>query len=396
MYDTTDKNNVVYDNNGILIHKMKPYNPDILPIKDLDFAQLITTVGEANAALAEYNGLLQGIVNPVIMLSPFTNQEAVLSSKIEGTQATVEEVLEKEAGGEFDERKNSDIQEILNYRKALMISQNYLEDGRPLSLSLILQVHQILMNSVRGQNKTPGQFRNDQNWIGRPGCTFDEASFVPPSPLQLQDHLEAWQEYLSVKDFDILAQTAVVHAQFELLHPFKDGNGRIGRLLIPLFLFAKKRLSSPMFYLSSYLEANREEYYARLTGISARGEWTEWILFFLKGIAKQAKVNVGRLHEILALYEKTKDQVRELTHSQHTVQLVDALFDKPIFIASDFVKRSGIGKPTLHGLLRQLQEPEGPIVILRESSGRRPNFYAFPALLNICEGKEVLLITNHR
>lgn len=373
---------------------MNPYNPDILPLNNLEYVELITMVGEANAALAEYNGLLQGIVNPVVMLSPLTNQEAVLSSKIEGTMATVEEVLEKEAGEEFDETKNADIQEILNYRKALMVAQDYLKDGRPLSLNLILQVHQILMDSVRGQNKTPGKFRNDQNWIGRAGSSIDDASFVPPSPIQLQDHLEAWQNYLSINDFDILAQTAIVHAQFELLHPFKDGNGRIGRLLIPLFLFAKGRLSSPMFYLSGYLESNRDEYYERLAGISARGEWTEWIKFFLNGVTEQAKVNVERLHKILALYEKTKVQVRELTHSQHTVQLVDTLFDKPIFIATDFVKRSGIGKPTLHGLLRQLQQPDGPIMILREGAGRRPSVYAFPDLLNICEGKEVLSTEN--
>lgn len=373
---------------------MNPYNPDILPLNNLKYAELITMVGEANAALAEYNGLLQGIVNPVVMLSPLTNQEAVLSSKIEGTMATVEEVLEKEAGKEFDETKNADIQEILNYRKALMVTQDYLKDGRPLSLNLILQIHQILMDSVRGQNKTPGKFRNDQNWIGKAGSSIDEASFVPPSPIQLQDHLEAWQNYLSINDFDILAQTAIVHAQFELLHPFKDGNGRIGRLLIPLFLFAKGRLSSPMFYLSGYLESNREEYYERLAGISARGEWTEWIKFFLNGVTKQAKVNVRRLHKILALYEKTKVQVRELTHSQHTVQLVDALFDKPIFIATDFTKRSGIGKSTLHGLLRQLQQPDGPIMTIKEGAGRRPSVYAFPDLLNICEGKEVLPTEN--
>ncbi len=368
---------------------MSPYNPDSLPLKGLDFSRLITAVGEANAALAEYSGLLQGIVNPAVMLSPLTNQEAVLSSKIEGTQATVEEVFEKEAGGDFDDRKNDDIQEILNYRKALMIAQDYLKGGRTLSLNLILQVHQILMSSVSGQNKSPGEFRKAQNWIGKAGCTMEEASFVPPSPLQLQDHLNAWKEYLSVNDFDVIAQAAVVHAQFELLHPFKDGNGRIGRLLIPLFLYAKNRLSSPMFYLSGYLEKNREEYYERLSGISTRNEWSEWILFFLNAIAEQAKENVGRLREILALYEKLKTQVRDMTHSQHTVQLVDSLFDRPVFTASDFARRSGISKPTLHGLLRQLQQPGGPIVILREGAGRRPTLFVFPDLLNICEGEKI-------
>lgn len=372
---------------------MQPYEPNNLPIQGLDFAQLITHVGEANAALAEYSGLLQGIVNPAVMLSPLTQQEAVLSSKIEGTQATVEEVLEHEAGEEFDESKKADINEILNYRKALMLSQDHLQDQRPITLSLILHLHEILMDSVRGQNKAPGEFRKDQNWIGRYGCTMEEASFVPPSPFQLPNYLEAWQIYMGSNDFDVLAQTAIVHAQFELLHPFKDGNGRIGRLLIPLFLFSKGRLSSPMFYLSDFLESNRGEYYQRLSAISQKGDWTGWIKFFLGAITQQARKNVSQVKGIMDLYEATKVQVRDITHSQHTAQLVDTLFDRPIFRVSDVVQRSGINKQTLHGLLRQLQQPEGPLTILREGIGRRPAIYAFPALLNICEGKTVLPAT---
>ncbi|MTI14236.1 Fic family protein [Sansalvadorimonas verongulae] len=369
---------------------MKPYIPDPLPLQTLDYGQLITLVGEANAALAEYSGLLQGIINPEVMLSPLTNQEAVLSSKIEGTQATVEEVLEHEAGERFDEVKQADIQEILNYRKALILAQEHIGEGRPISLSLLLQLHQILLESVRGEKKKPGEFRKDQNWIGRTGCSMEQASFVPPDPLLLPEHLDAWSHYLNGKDFDILAQAAVVHAQFELLHPFKDGNGRIGRLLIPLFLFSKGRLSSPMFYLSSFLETNREEYYQRLQHISREGDWNGWIQFFLHGIVVQARDNVLRVKAIMALYERTKARVRELTGSKFTMQLVDTLFDRPIFQASDFAKRSEISKVTLHGLLRQLHTPEGPIVILKEGAGRRPSIYAFPELLNICEGKEVL------
>lgn len=369
---------------------MTPYSPNNLPLQGLDYGQLITQVGEANAALAEYNGLLQGIINPEVMLSPLTSQEAVLSSKIEGTQATVEEVLEHEAGETFDDAKHADIQEILNYRKALVLAQEYLEGGRPLSLNLLLQLHQILLDSVRGQGKTPGAFRKDQNWIGRPGCTMEQASFVPPAPMQLQDHLKAWAHYLSGSDFDILAQTAVMNAQFELIHPFKDGNGRIGRLLIPLFLFSKGRLSSPMFYLSSFLEANRDEYYQRLRNISQEGDWTGWIQFFLRAIVIQAKDNVQRVRAIMDLYEETKNTVQSLTGSKYTLPLVDTLFDRPIFRVSDFAKRSGISKVTLHGLLRQLQTPAGPVVTLKEGAGRRAAIYAFPELLNICERKAML------
>ncbi len=165
---------------------MKPYRPNKLPLDNLDYRALIGLVGEANAQLAEYNGLLQGMLNPVVMLSPLTNQEAVLSSKIEGTQATEKEVLEHEVGERYDENKNEDIREILNYRKTLMMGEAHVRDYG-LSLNLILQLHENLMNSVRGRTKSPGEFRKDQNWIGPRGCTLEEASFVPPSPLQLLD-----------------------------------------------------------------------------------------------------------------------------------------------------------------------------------------------------------------
>lgn len=364
---------------------MTPYTPNELPLKDLDYSKLITLVGEANSELSEYNGLLQGIINPSVMLSPLTSQEAVLSSKIEGTQATMEEVLEHEAGEILDEGKTQDIKEILNYRKALTVAEDYVATYG-INLNLILDLHKILMDSVRGKNKTPGEFRMDQNWIGSYGCTIDEATFVPPSPLQLKDYLQKWEKYLQLKDFDVLAQSAIVHAQFELLHPFKDGNGRIGRLLIPLFLFSQKKLIRPMFYLSDYLEQNRSEYYSRLKAISAEGDWTGWIVFYLKAVVEQAKANNIKTKEIMALYEKTKKQISDITHSQHSMKLVDAFFDRPIFTTAmlDF----DIPKATMHSLIRQLEKAE-ILMIVRESSGRKPALYAFPALLNAVEGKVV-------
>ncbi|WGL15811.1 Fic/DOC family N-terminal domain-containing protein [Microbulbifer bruguierae] len=372
---------------------MATYTPDKLPLEGIDYAALITLVGEANAKLAEYSGLLQGIVNPAVMLSPLTQQEAVLSSKIEGTQATVEEVLEQEAGQKFDDRKNADIHEILNYRKAMMLSQEHLKDGHTITLNLLLQLHGILLDSVRGQHKAPGQFRKDQNWIGPAGCTREEATFVPPIPLQLPGYLKKWEQYLRGNDFDVLAQAAIVHAQFELLHPFKDGNGRIGRLLIPLFLYSKKRLSSPMFYLSDYLESNRAEYYQRLANISAQGDWTGWIKFFLRAVVQQAETNLRCVRRIMALYEETKANIREITHSQHGQQLLDGIFDRPIFNAADFSQRTGINKQTLQGLLRQLTKDKGPLIVLQEGQGRRPSIYAFPQLLNICEGRDLFPTT---
>ena len=367
---------------------MKPYEPNPLPLEGLDYRRLFALVGNANAELARYDGLLQGVVNPAVMLSPLTNEEAVLSSKIEGTQATVDEVLEQEAGILKEGEKAKDIQEIINYREALRTSGQYLEDG-PITLSFVRNLHKILLNSVRGQEKAPGEFRKDQNWIGTYGCKIEEASFVTPHPLQLQDHLEAWQRYLATNDVDLLLQTAVMHAQFELLHPFKDGNGRIGRILIPLFLYQKRKLSQPMFYLSSYLETNREEYYERLQNVSRQGDWNGWIEFFLTAITVQAKHNSAKVKAIMDLYESMKERIHGTTHSQYTVHLLDAIFDRPIFETSDFIRRTNIHKPTAMGLLRQLKA-SGVLRELRPGSGRRAAVLCFPELLNIAEGRQIV------
>ena len=367
---------------------MKPYVPESLPLNNLDHGRLIRLIGPANAALARYDGLLQSVINPSVMLSPLTNQEAVLSSKIEGTQATVDEVLEYEAGIEFDAEKVKDIQEVVNYREALNLAQQALPQ-RPLNLALLREIHGRLMNSVRGASKSPGQFRVHQNWIGPPGCTMERATFVPPAPQQLLKQLKAFERYLAGDDIDPLVHVAVVHGQFELLHPFNDGNGRVGRLLIPLFLFQKRALASPMFYLSEYLEAHRNQYYARLRGISQQGDWTGWIEFFLDAITSQAQTNADRVRSILSLYDRMKLRLSELLRSQHALKILDTLFDRPIFPSNDFVERSGIPRQSALPLLKKLREA-GILVPMREASGNQPAVLAFRDLLNCAEGRTVL------
>lgn len=371
---------------------MTSYVPDTLPLTDLDYRLLLPLVGQANAALARYDGLLQGIPNPAVMLSPLTTQEAVLSSKIEGTQATVDEVLQQEAGLLQEGEKYKDIQEISNYRLALFKAREYLRDY-PIRLAFVRELHRILMSSLRGQDKNPGEFRRDQNWIGRQGCTIEQASFVPPNPLQLPDFLQAWERYLDSDDVDFLIQTAVVHAQFELLHPFKDGNGRIGRILIPLFLYQKRALSQPMFYLSEYLETHRDEYYARLKAISAEQGWDGWIAFFLRATIAQAGQNTTRVVAIKALYDEMKIAIQETTHSQYSVHLLDAIFSKPVFRTSDLAQRLtadyGIHEKTAPALLRQLKAA-GILRELQAGSGRRAATFCFPRLINMAAGREVL------
>jgi Fic family protein len=363
---------------------MKPYLPEPLPLKKLDYRQLIKIVGRANAELARYDGLLRAVVNPEILLSPMITKEAVLSSKIEGTQATLDEVLRHEAGiPVVGEQKIADIQEIVNYRSTLILAEKALTN-RPMTLFLLRQMHKELMTSVRGQHKNPGEFRRIQNWIGPTGGTIARALFIPPEPVVLQEHLSALEKYMQVEDVDDLIQCAVVHAQFELLHPFLDGNGRIGRLLIPLFLYFKKRLIRPMFYMSEYLENQRNNYYAKLNAISRNGEWNEWIDFFLRIIHDQALRNSEKVTAILDLHRQLKDQIYEITHSRYSLKILDALFFKPVFPASDLMLRTKIVKQTLMPILRKLRQA-GILKVIRPAQGRRPAVMAFTDLLNITE-----------
>jgi Fic family protein len=207
--------------------------------------------------------------------------------------------------------------------------------------------------------------------------------------LQLLDHLQAWESYLQSDDVDPLIQTAIVHAQFEMLHPFKDGNGRIGRLLIPLCLFQKKILGDPMFYLSEYLEEHREEYYARLRAISEAEDWIGWIEFFLTAIIEQASLNLSKVRKTLALYEEMKSIIAKVARSRYSIQLLDAIFNRPIFQASHLIQQTGLPKQTLMPLLKVLRD-SSILKTIREASGPKPAILAFSQLLNITEGRNIL------
>lgn len=365
-----------------------PCHPDSLPLSDLRWREILPLVGRANASLARYDGMLQTLPNSAILLSPITANEAVLSSKIEGTQATLDEVLEAEAGLIISETRRGDIEEIGNYRAAVSIAEAALLH-RPITLSLIREVHQRLLKGVRGRDKMPGKFRDDQNWIGRRGDPIEKARFVPPSPLVLNSALEEWQTYIGLTTEDPVLQTAVAHAQFEILHPFKDGNGRIGRMLIPLVLYQRRALSRPMFYMSEYLEAHRDDYYDRLLGITAHKDWHGWLTFFLQGMVEQAEANLAKVKSIRDLYEETKRSVIDLTHSQYAMAVVDAFFTRPIISGTTFAQVAGFNNRVTANNMLRLLESNGIITKIRGGSGRTPAIYAFPRLLNIAEGKGV-------
>ncbi len=363
------------------------YHDGRFPPVDLDWPRLLPLIGPANAAIARYAGLLQGIPNPKVLLSPLTVQEAVLSSRIEGTQATMGEVLELEAeGGPLDEStpKKADIQEVLNYRAALNEATRLLET-LPLSQRLVKTTHRVLMQGVRGRSKDPGEYRRIPNWIGPEGSPIEQARFMPCGADRLPAAMSAWEAYLHADAPDLLVQLAIAHAEFEAIHPFLDGNGRLGRLIVPLFLFSRGLLTRPNFYLSEYLESHRDEYYDRLLAISRDGDWTGWCAFFLRALITQAESNQTRAQAILELYRARKDWIVEQTRSQYGIRALDWMFERPIFKASDFAVAAGIPAPTSNRILRICRDT-GLLRDLRPASGRRAAILCFPELLNIAEG----------
>ncbi|OFZ98067.1 MAG: hypothetical protein A3H35_00505 [Betaproteobacteria bacterium RIFCSPLOWO2_02_FULL_62_17] len=273
-----------------------------------------------------------------MLLSPLTTQEAVLSSKIEGTLATLGEVFRFEAGDEADgSSRREDILEILNYRRALREGERALKN-RPFNLTLLKRLHAVLLDSVRGRDKTPGEFRRTQNWIGAPGTPIRDARFVPPAPAKVPALLANFERYWRSEELDPLVQLALLHAQFEIIHPFRDGNGRLGRMLVPMFLYEKELLTRPMFYLSAYLDSNRAEYIARLRALNGPESWNNWVAFFLHAVTVQAQANSDKARAMLALYEKLKARAIELTHSQYAVPLLDRLFTQPVFASNDLFR----------------------------------------------------------
>ena len=363
------------------------YRVGSFPPSTLDWQALVPLIGPAYAAVAEFGGTLHGIPNTGVLLSPLSVQEAVFSNRIEGTISTLSGVLTYEAGGRTAEGTSAaDFQEVVNYRAALSEALDTL-DRIPLSLRLIRDAQRTLMRGVRGRDKAPGEFRRMPNdtWIGPPGSTVETARYVPCPVERLPAALDVWERFIHEDVPDPLVQLALLHAEFEAIHPFLDGNGRAGRLIVPLFMYARGLLSFPHFYISEYLSLHRDEYYDRLLAVSRDEDWTGWCAFFLRTVTEQARMNQDKALGILALYHERKDWVAEKTHSQYGVRALDWIFGRPIFLTTDFVDGAGIPKPTSSRILRVLREGD-MLRTVREASGRRAAILAFPELLDIAEG----------
>ena len=369
---------------------MKPYLPSFLPLPPFTDPDLQTVISQANQEVGRFDGSLLGLVNPSILMSPLMTQEAILSSRIEGTITTLQEVLMVQASDDFElepERRNSAI-EVVNYRKALALAVDSL-DERGFTINLIRQLHEVLMDSVRGHNKSPGQVRQSQAFIGAPGATLGTATYVPPEALHIDSLLENLGTYILGCTDDPVVAAAVVHAQFEMIHPFEDGNGRMGRMLIPLYLFHRNALRNPVFYLSEYLESNRERYFAGLRGISKEGDWIGWIKFFAEAVREQAVCNTQKAREIVNLYESMKRELYNIARTRFSLPLLDSLFDLVVFKSDRFIQYTGMSKRTALRLLHDLRDA-GILKPLRDQSGSRGAILVFARLFNLVEGRDIV------
>ncbi len=358
---------------------IEPYTPEKLPIEDIDWDAHTSLIGKANQYLGRYDGIIQTIVNPDILLAPLMIKEAELSSRIEGTTVTLVEVLQYEADpkDQYSVQKVKELTEVLNYSTAMKFAQDALKN-HPLSINMIKDMHRILLTNVRGEDAEPGEIRRVQNYIR----LRDKKVFTPPQPQQVMDALTDWESYLYKDDRDPLVQLAVLKAQFELIHPFRDGNGRIGRMLVPLILHHKGHLSNPTFYISAFLERNRPVYLDRLEDISQKGDWNGWISFFLEAITEQAKENSQKAMAIHDLYRKMKEEIPEIAHSEYSVQVIDTIFMRPVFSTPSFYKSLEINRVTAQRILDELTK-NGILQIVSKGKARRPTIYSFPELLEI-------------
>lgn len=359
------------------------YHLGKFPPAGLDYRQLMPGLLSATAALARYDQMLRGLHNSELFLAPLRGQEAVVSSRMEGTISTLDEILQLEAEyGEDDASAalefRSDAIETVLYRRALGTAQARLEQGQPLSESLVKAVHRQLLSLGRGASKAPGAYKHEQNYIGERGSR--QVSFVPIAPEHLAAGMEALFAVIGDADMPVLLKTALTHAEFEALHPFEDGNGRVGRMLITLMLWQGGVIAAPHFYISRYFEDRKEEYLDRLRAVSAADDWTGWCLFFFSAVEQQAIRNLEMAQDIRDFYEGMKVRFSELLASRFSIAALDYLFTNPVFSNSRFTREAGIPAQTAARFSRVLLQ-EGLLQTVREASGRRSAIYRFEPLM---------------
>lgn len=351
---------------GRAAHEGVAFVPAPLPPKVLWDGQTVSLLSTADRALGRLAGVGQTLPNPHLLIGSFKRREAVLSSRIEGTQASMDDLLLFEAAPTVQPRV-PDVLEVWNYVRAL---EHGLERQKnlPMSKRLMREMHGILLDGVRGQEHTPGEFRRSQNWIGPPGCSLADATFVPPPPSEMCEAIDALEAYLhEPSTLPPLVRLAMIHYQFEAIHPFLDGNGRIGRLMITLLLCMEGILPGPLLYLSAYFERRRSEYYAGLLNVSCDGQWTEWITFFLRGVAEEAMDGVDRATRLLVLRERYREAFHSARSPALLLKLIDELFAAPAMTVARAAEVLCVTPTTARRNIDKLVHSG----ILRESTGRK-------------------------
>lgn len=364
------------------LSKAVNYHYDQFPPKNLEYGQYINELLGATGAIAGFDQMLKNLHNNEILLAPLRNQEAVISSRIEGTISTMDEILEYEA--QYEEMKSpsarSDIFETLLYQRTLKNAQAGLESGNKLSPAVIRSMHQQLLSFGRGAKKLPGQFKYEQNYLA--DKSKKQVNFIPISPEKLDEGIDRLFDYLRSSQDPTLIKAALMHLEFEASHPFQDGNGRIGRMLITRFLWEQGIISQPHFYISGFFEEHKDEYIDKMRQVSETGNWSPWIGFFLNAVEQQAIKNLNVAESINKLYQEMKLTLHDLLSSKWSLNALDFVFTNPVFRGNRFASSAGIPVQTSFPIIRKLVEAE-LLQVKAESSGRRPALYSFEPLMRM-------------
>lgn len=348
----------------------------------MDYSRFYKELAEATDALSRYDQELKKMHNNEILLAPLRNQEALLSSRIEGTISTMDEILKyeaDEAAGTESKEVRKDVLETVLYQRALKNAQSALEDGYEISDTFIKQMHQQLLFFGRGSDKTPGAYKTEQNYLADSGRKI---RFVPISPEKLQEGMDNLMKFIKDSDELVLIKTALAHLEFEALHPFKDGNGRIGRMLIPLILWKERVISQPHFYISGFFEEHKDDYIHAMRSVSQEEQWEEWLKFFFTAVREQAIKNLEITEKIQSLYDEMKYKFSEVLSSKYSINALDFVFTNPVFRNNRFTNKSSVPPNTAAKFSKKLLE-EGLLVTVEEFSGNRPALYSFEPLMNL-------------
>lgn len=377
---TISIHNTIYD-----CSRAAAYHYGGFPPPSIKLDKIFFPLAQALQQLTRYDEKLKHMPNSELLLAPLRQRDAVVSSRMEGTISTLEEVLRLEASNSANRTEGTarqDTVEVALYARALRQAEGQLSEGYKLSEHLIKNAHQTLLSYGRGAEKSPGQYKNQQNYIG--DRRQKRVDFIPISPDQLQQGMSNLLDFINTDEQHPLLKTAVAHAEFEALHPFEDGNGRVGRMLIPLMLWQQNVLSAPHFFVSDYFERHKDQYIDRLRAVSQDADWDSWSAFFLEALEAQATANIDLVTRVQSLHENMMDRFREVLRSQYFSVAVDYVFANPVFWNNHFVETAQGPSSTIRNFTPRLVQ-EGLLRTLVPASGRAPALLAFPSLLEIIE-----------